>query len=159
VLSRLGHALGIGQYRHPGPAGEWLEAEELLQRLLVSRSALLRMEADLVDPDGLLTVIDPEIGVPVEAPRRIPAEQQLLGQRPGQGGLAQALLTDQAVGVRQPAAGPLRLEEGARPRVTEHAVETETRSGVGRARASLACGHAAHLNKNLFDAAGCPHLS
>ena len=43
--------------------------------------------------------------------------------------------------------------------VTEHAVETETRSGVGRARTSLACGHAAHLNKNLFDAAGCPHLS
>ena len=117
------------------------------------------MEADLVDPEGLPAVVDPEVRMHVEPPRLARFQEELFRQGAGQRRLAQALLTDQAVGMRQAAAAALRLEESARPGVSQHSLEAEAGAGSGRGRTDFARWHRAHLNNNLFDLAGRAHLS
>jgi hypothetical protein len=86
------------------------------------------MEADLVDPHGLFTIVDPEVGVQVEAALLLALEQQLFSQGSGESRLAQALVTDEAVSVGEAAAGALRSEEGDRPRVAQDALESRAGS-------------------------------
>src|SRR5205823_9786455 len=107
VLRLLGDAFGIGQQRHPEGSHERLQAQELLQGLLVRRRAALRMKSDLVDADRLGPVIRPEVRMDLET-RRLPRTQkQLLGERARDGGLADRLLARQAVRMRQPAGLPV----------------------------------------------------
>ncbi len=147
----LRHAFRICQQRDSEWRDERLEAEELLQRLLVCRSAAFRVKSDLVDADRFGPIIRPEVRVDLEA-RRLPlAQEQLLGERPRDGRLADRLLAGEAVGMCQ-AAGSL-----VSPQDRDGSVMPGDRGKASRhnCRASTSASgwHGAHLNKSFLDRA------
>src|SRR6266852_2003397 len=123
----------------------------LFERLLVCRSPTLRMKPDLVDADRLRPVIRPEVGVDLEA-RRLPfAEEQLLGERPRDGGLADRLLAGEAVRMRQ-AAGSLMSPQDRDGSIVPGDCGKTLRHKC-RASTSPRGWHGAHLNKSFLDRA------
>src|SRR3989440_13076078 len=88
VLRRLRHPLGVRQQGDTHSCDEWLQAQELLKRLVVRLRAALRMEADLVDADGLAPVILPIVGVNGQAGWLTLSEEDLLREGARQRGLS-----------------------------------------------------------------------
>src|SRR5207302_1966636 len=157
VLRLLRHALGIGQQGHAERRYEGLQAQKLLEGLLVRRRTAFRMKPELVDADCLGTVVRPEVRMDLETRWLSITQQQFLGERACDGGLADCLLADQTVGMRQ-AAGPL-----VSPKDRDGAVvardRRKTASNSGGSPTSSRGWHGAHLNKSFLDDAGAPLLS
>src|SRR5713101_190873 len=86
-----------------------------------------------------------------EARRLALAQQQLLGERPRHGGLADAFLAGETVGMRQAAGSPMRLEDrdGSLMPGDRH----KTFGHKCRASTSPRGWHGAHLNKSFLDPA------
>src|ERR1700674_207394 len=151
VLRCLGHPFGICQQRHPERRDEWLQTQELLERLLVCRSAPFRMKPDLVDADRLRPVIRPEVRVDLEA-RRLPfAEKELLGKRPRDSRFADRLLAGEAIGMRQ-APGLLVSSQDRDGSIVPGDCGKTSRHKC-RASTSPRGWHGAHLNKSFLDRA------
>src|SRR5437899_8349047 len=134
ILGGLGHALGIGRQRDARRRNERLEAQELLKGLVVRGPTPFGMNAYLVDADRLRPIITPEVGVHLEPGWLSLAEQQLLRQRPRYGSLAYPFLTDQAIGMREPARRPLGTEHGDGPLMTCDGGESACDRGRGSTR-------------------------
>src|ERR1700731_2875264 len=140
ILGSFGHPLGVGQQRDAKWRDERLQAQELLQRLVVRGRPPFGMKADLVDADGFGPIITPEVGMHLESGGLSVAEQELFRQRSGYGSFAYPLLPDQAVRVRE-AAGSL-----VRPQDTDGALMTgdadESTRDRGRSPTGSSCWHA-----------------
>src|ERR1700716_2757367 len=94
------------------------------------------MEADLVDADRFRTVVTPEVGVHIE-PGWLPfSQQQLLGEGPRHGRLADPLFTDQAKSMRKPAGRLLRPKDADGPLMASDC----SKSTNGRGRCSTCTG-------------------
>src|SRR5205823_5731946 len=127
VLRRLRHPLGVRQQGDAHGCDERLQAQELLQRLVVRLRTAFRMEADLIDADGLATVILPIIGVNGQAGWLTLPEEELLREGARERGLSNSLFAGEAVGMRQATGPPVRLQNpnralvpriAAKPRAT-----------------------------------------
>jgi hypothetical protein len=103
VLGCLGHPLGVRDQGKAVLGGEGSETEELLERLLVSLGAFLRLITDLVDADRFGPIVNPEIGMDFQTTGLARAKQQLLSKCPRYRRLTDAFITGKAVSMREPA--------------------------------------------------------
>ena len=153
VLRRLGHPLRVGQQRHPERRDKWLQAQKLLQRLIVRLRAAFGMKADLIDADRLGPIVRPEVGVNFQPRRLTLAEQQLLSQGARDRCLANAFFTDQAVRVGEPSRGLVRSEHRNGAFVAGDRREAAHDHCGGSGATGSRCWHRRHLNKSFLDGA------
>ena len=140
-MGGFSHPFGVRQERHPKRRDKRLEAQKLLQRLLVRLRAPFRMKANLVDADCIRSIVRPEVGVDLEPRRLTRAEQQLLGEGARHSGFANAFLPDQAVGMREPTSIPMGPENADRAFMARYRRKAAHHGG-GRSRAARSgCWH------------------
>src|ERR1700687_2275257 len=139
ILGGLGHPLGVGQQRDAERRHERLQAQELLQRLVVRGRTPFGMKPDLVDADRLRPVVTPKVRVHLEPRWLSLAQQELFRQCARYGSFAYSLFTDEAKRMREPTGRLLGSHDADGPLMTCDGGESAHGRGCASTRSGCHC--------------------